>query len=133
MTQNRKIYLPPPWFTPEYVRSILDYDPLTGIFRWKENRGTRVKAGALAGCWNKENGYLIIGFDCDVYKGHRLAWFRNKLGIKGVYLTPSGRVRAIIKTNGVQRRLGTFDTTAEAKAAYDQAANDAHGEFAYSA
>ena len=33
----------------EYVRSMLSYDPLTGIFRWKVGFGLKRVVGAIAG------------------------------------------------------------------------------------
>ena len=63
--------------TLEYVKSILDYDPKTGIFRWKHDH-QRFPAGTEAGSINP-NGYRYI---CIAVSGkkpkflaHRLAWF----------------------------------------------------------
>jgi hypothetical protein len=56
---------------------------------------------------------------------------RNRLGAKGVKQhATSGRFEASIRIAGKRRYLGTFDTVAEAAAAYATAANDAFGEFA---
>lgn len=54
----------------------------------------------------------------------------NLLGVKGVSQLPSGRFRTEILLNGRRRYLGTFNTIEEASAAYQQAANDHHGEYA---
>lgn len=63
-----------PQLSAEFVRSILDYDPLTGIFRWKVARGRRVDLiGAIAGGVDLE-GYWMIRIGCARYKAHRLAW-----------------------------------------------------------
>lgn len=65
------------YICPEYLRSILDYDPHIGVFRWKVDRGGRsnskIKAGTIAGSMNEE-GYWVIGIDGQVYGAHRLAW-----------------------------------------------------------
>lgn len=56
------------------VREVLDYDPQTGIFRWKVNMRPRGKAGAVAGS-NHGNGYREIAINQNRHLAHRLAWF----------------------------------------------------------
>ena len=51
----------------------LDYDELTGIFRWKLPIHRGAKVGEIAGTDN--NGYLSIHIYGVGYKAHRLAWF----------------------------------------------------------
>jgi len=53
---------------------LLDYDPLTGVFKWKVNCSTQVKSGDIAGHMAK-NGRIDIGLNGKLYKAHRLAWF----------------------------------------------------------
>lgn len=55
------------------VRELLDYDPLTGIFTWRTNRGQRYCAGNQAGRIMK-NGYRQITVDGQHTLAHRLAW-----------------------------------------------------------
>jgi hypothetical protein len=58
--------------SPERLRKLLDYDPETGIFRWKISAGS-VSAGQVAGSGNGK-GYLQIVIDYRKYRVHRLAW-----------------------------------------------------------
>lgn len=59
--------------TAEYVKSLLNYNPKTGIFKWRVNRRPRGKKGKRAGC-RRPDGYILIGIDGSMYLGHRLAW-----------------------------------------------------------
>lgn len=63
--------------TADYVRSILDYNPETGEFRWKKRIDMTPQwngryAGKIAGCLS--GGYVDIGINNILYKAHRLAW-----------------------------------------------------------
>jgi len=63
--------------TADFVRSILDYDPDTGIFTWKYREEwtpsrKRRFTGQVAGCIT--NGYVRIKIGRKTYLGHRLAW-----------------------------------------------------------
>jgi len=55
------------------LRELLYYDPSTGLFSWKESRGSKSR-GQEAGVFN-DNGYVVIRVDKRLYAGHRLAWF----------------------------------------------------------
>lgn len=59
--------------TLEEFRAVLDYDPLTGIFRWKVDRFA-VKPGDIAGSLWKGSGYQRVRFAGREYAAHRLAW-----------------------------------------------------------
>ena len=65
--------VPRPELTAEYLRSILHYDPETGIFTWKVSTSRRVKVGDVAGCSNGD-GYLRLWLQSRLYLAHRLAW-----------------------------------------------------------
>ncbi len=55
----------------QVLRSLLDYNASTGIFRWKHRR----LAGKVAGCTTSNNGYIAIYVCGRLYLAHRLAWF----------------------------------------------------------
>jgi hypothetical protein len=65
----------------ELARSILDYDPDTGILTWKsrpvlkrQDKGWNTKyAGTQAGKAHTRN-YIIVGINYKAYLAHRVAW-----------------------------------------------------------
>lgn len=56
----------------EQVRELLDYEPTTGIFRWRVQRG-RYRVGTIAGRLNSV-GYLQIMINQRNYYAQRIAW-----------------------------------------------------------
>lgn len=62
--------------TAERLREILDYDPETGIFRWKVNCGNNRIVGQIAGTTrlSGNTSYIIIEICKKKYRAHRLAY-----------------------------------------------------------
>lgn len=56
----------------ERILELFSYDPETGLFTRKINRG-KTRAGEVAGAISC--GYIGICIDWVVYRAHRLAWF----------------------------------------------------------
>ncbi|MDR3560474.1 MAG: HNH endonuclease [Negativicutes bacterium] len=56
------------------LKNILDYNPETGIFTWKVNRGSHNCKGKAAGSIDRK-GYLRIKLGNKNYRLHRLVWF----------------------------------------------------------
>lgn len=155
--------------TAEKLRSLMTYDPSTGVFTRLVTVSSNARSGMTAGSKHK-TGYIHIRVNRIDYKAHRLAW----LYVHGVW--PVGNIdhaNGIIDDNrisnlreasfqqncanartrkdnssgnkGVKRfksrwqarigeggkiHLGTFDTRAEAAAAYAGAAKVMYGKFA---
>jgi len=63
--------------TQERLKYLLDYEPETGIFRWRVSAPSRPKPGKRAGCLKEtECGtYRVIRVDDRLYRSARLAWF----------------------------------------------------------
>lgn len=58
--------------TVERLHKLLSYDPNTGIFTWRERKGT-ARAGSTAGTPHSR-GYWAITIDGKGHLAHRLAW-----------------------------------------------------------
>lgn len=51
---------------------VLDYDPVSGLFRWRISNSNRAPVGAIAG--SRRKGHLAIRIDGVRHYAHRLAW-----------------------------------------------------------
>lgn len=62
--------------THKELKRLLDYDSLTGVFKWKNlnSKAKNIKIGDVAGSKNKR-GYIQIAVNGKTYYAHRLAWF----------------------------------------------------------
>ena len=76
----------------DLLRSILEYDESTGLFRWKVRRGKRGLVGSVAGSV-QSNGYCHIQIDGRAYNAHRLVW---------LYFHSVWPIKAIDHINGVR-------------------------------
>ncbi len=59
--------------TQKRLKELLHYDPDSGVFTWKVNRGGIAKAEVVAGCIGSHK-YILINVDRKRYLAHRLAF-----------------------------------------------------------
>jgi len=67
-----------PLITHERLKELLHYDPGTGVFTNRINRGrgaSAVRAGDVAGSEHDDGRYIKIQIDGRGYQAGRLAWF----------------------------------------------------------
>jgi hypothetical protein len=76
--------------TAERLRELLNYNPDTGVFTWRVNRGSNKTAGNQAG-HRTSGGYFCISIDGNEYHSHALAW----LYVYGVL----PKIREIVRLN----------------------------------
>jgi hypothetical protein len=61
--------------TLERLRTVIHYDPLTGVFEWTTQRNNhRALPGTSAGHYKSKRKYVIIGIYHHNYFAHRIAW-----------------------------------------------------------
>jgi HNH endonuclease/AP2 domain len=61
-----------PFITRERALEVLDYNPNTGVFKWRTSPVGWIAAGSVAG--TASHGYRYIKVDQRRYEAHRLAW-----------------------------------------------------------
>jgi hypothetical protein len=59
--------------TVERARELLEYEPETGVLRWRRDVYRRIKAGQKAGCTRKD-GRQVVRVDDELMYSHRVAW-----------------------------------------------------------
>jgi hypothetical protein len=82
--------------TVERLREVLHYDPLSGVFTWLTNRGSRGRVGKVAGCV-KVGRHTLIMIDKVLYKAHRVAF----LYMTGRWPDPDCDHRDLEKSNNI--------------------------------
>ncbi len=78
--------------TQEYIKSLFDYNPNTGIFTNKIRRGKAGRKGAITGNL-KSNSYTNITIKRTTYLAHRIAW---------LYMTGGWPTKDIDHINGIK-------------------------------
>ena len=58
----------------DYIKEILDYDPDTGVFTWKQKLSQKQNIGDTAGSTDGK-GYRILRIRKSNYKAHRIAYY----------------------------------------------------------
>lgn len=81
-----------PNLSHEQVLAALEYNPATGVFKWKISPAKNVKAGSVAGGKSYSNGYRYIRINGYEVTEARLAWF---------YMTGEWPARRIRNKNGI--------------------------------
>jgi hypothetical protein len=97
-------FTPRPELTQERLKEVVDYDPETGIFRWKKRPKGGAKIGDVAGWLNyvgDNYARVYISIDTKHYLAHSLVW----LYVYGRF--PEGEIDHIDR-NGTNNRLNNL-------------------------
>jgi hypothetical protein len=119
-------------FTLEELRSWLDYDPETGVIRWKGRTGpnSKVNIGAEAG-WVQPEGNRNIRLRKRVYEASQLAWlhYYGEQPPRLVHLNRQTHDNRIVNLAKAETQKVEVMTQAAVKAALDY--NPETGEFTW--
>jgi hypothetical protein len=77
----------------EQSGGLLEYEPETGIFRWRSNHPGGVKAGDIAGCLDTD-GYRVIRIGRRNYRASRLAWYMHHGVVPDRRIDHKNRIRS---------------------------------------
>ena len=104
--EAKKFEFRKPDFSYEELKSLLEYDPLEGTFRWTNNAFHRV-AGKPAGNNCKKDVYAYIMINKNNWLAHRLAWFLYYGYYPTVMIDHRDRNRANNKIDNLKEVTGT--------------------------
>lgn len=57
------------------LKSLLDYDPLTGLLKWKGSFRPNMVGGKVVGFIDPKSGYVKLAFERRLYRAHRIIYF----------------------------------------------------------
>ena len=60
--------------TQERLKEVLNYNPETGVFTWKINKGSRTSIDSVAGCFGVKQNGILIRINKILYSAHYLAY-----------------------------------------------------------
>ena len=100
-----------PNITHQRLLQLLDYNPETGEFFWKSDRGRLAKKGGVAG--TIDGGYVKIIIEGKKYSAHRLAMF---------YMTGEWPPMKIdhFNTNGIDNRFANLRNATDLQNAHNK-------------
>ena len=78
--------------TLDRLKSVINYNPLTGLFTWMVNT-KRIRKGFTAGHIHS-SGYVRIAIDGTIYRAHRLAWFYMTGASPSAHVDHINRIRS---------------------------------------
>lgn len=104
------------------VRELLNYDPETGVLRWKAGgKGRKRKSNGVAGYFDNRLGYHRVRIGEHNYLGHRIGWLLSynewpAMDVDHINGNPSDNRlanlrRATNSQNQQNRRLGSNNTS----------------------